>query len=125
VAGRADHEVTRAKLNLAAVVHHDFHAPRDEVANVGSLAAVGLGNGLDVLGPLPARLKPGATDGAVLRLNQLKLALAGFELACLLRRVETLADQSCSYGLGNIAEALRAYEDLRGCQRPLRPMGVF
>src|SRR5450759_1100270 len=53
----ADHEITRDEFLLFAVVHHYLHAPGHEVPLVGCLAAFCLGNGLDVLRPLPARLE--------------------------------------------------------------------
>ena len=49
VPGRHDREVAWAVLHLFAVVHHDLHPPGHEVAHVGGLAAVGLGDRLDVL----------------------------------------------------------------------------
>src|SRR5260370_16761415 len=57
VAGRDDAEVSRTELHLFAVVHDDLHPAGYEVAHMGGLATVGLRDGLDVLGPFPARLE--------------------------------------------------------------------
>src|ERR1700687_1056995 len=76
---RGEHEVAGPELHLLTVIHDDLHAPGDEVAHMGGLAAVGLGDRLDVRGPFPAGFERRATDGCAGEVDQLHLAHAGLE----------------------------------------------
>src|SRR6266581_3576610 len=95
VPGRDHGEVARAELRLLPVVHDDLHPAGYEVAHVRRLAAFGLRDRFDVLGPLPARLERCPADGARLDVDEFEFARAGFEQARLLRRVQALADHFC------------------------------
>ena len=76
---RAHHEVTGAELGFLPVVHDDLHTPGDEVAHVRRLAAIGAGDGLDVLGPLPAGVEGGSPNRAAVEVDQFELARSVFE----------------------------------------------
>src|SRR5712692_1021766 len=89
-----DSEVSRAELHLLAVIHDDLHPARDEVAHVSGLAAVGLGNGLDMFRPLPSRLEGRAADCSGFEIHQFDLALAVMKRPGLLRRIKALSYQS-------------------------------
>src|SRR5690606_21215459 len=71
-------DVTGAGLHLGAVVHQDAEAAAHVVLEVRCLAALGPGDGLDVVGPPPAGLEHqaahlGAADG-----DDLGVAVGGF-----------------------------------------------
>ncbi len=62
VAGRYGHYVSRPDFELGAVVHQDALTPGEHVAHVRRLTTVSARDVLDVLGPLPARLKRGEAE---------------------------------------------------------------
>jgi hypothetical protein len=91
VAGRQDGEIAGTVFHfLAAVGHDEFHSPGDEVAGMRGLAAIGLRDGLDVLGPAPAWLESRSPYWAGIEVDQ-------FELACV--AVDTLRTSSGLSGL--------------------------
>src|SRR5579884_2597001 len=95
VSRRGDHHVAGPELVLGAIVHADAHASRDDVARVRALAALGLGDRLDVLRPAPARLEDRtAHDALAADVDDLQLAAVVLEGAHLVRCVEALAQQS-------------------------------
>src|SRR5918995_1237517 len=63
------------------------------------LAAVGAGDGLDVLGPLPARLERRSPHAAFIHGDQLKVAGAVLERPCLFRCVEALPHETSHHCL--------------------------
>src|SRR5712671_7372448 len=93
--GRSHHEVPRTKLHLLAVVHDDLHPAGDEVAHMGGLAAVGVGDGLDVLGPLPTGLERRPANWPALQVHEFEFAHPLLERPGLLGRIKALADHSC------------------------------
>ncbi len=74
MARRHTGEVPRPEVHLFAVVHHHLHPTRDEVSCVSRLTALGLGDRLHVLRPLPTRKERGTTDGTSIRIHQLESA---------------------------------------------------
>src|SRR5713101_2679524 len=62
VAGRRDHDIAWAVVDLRAVVRLDDHPAGEDVCGVIGLAAVGAGNGLHIVRPLPPRLEGPAND---------------------------------------------------------------
>src|SRR5437773_10819771 len=88
---RAHHEIARPELELFAVVHADRHAAADEIPHVRRLAAVGPGNGLHVLGPLPTRLESRAANGRALQADKIEMALVALEWPSFFRRIDALA----------------------------------
>jgi len=89
-----DSKISRSVLHLFAVVHDDLHPARNEVPHVGRLATVGVGNGLDMLGPLPTGLKRSPADGATLNIDYFNFPHALLEGPSLLWRVKTHSNQS-------------------------------
>src|ERR1035437_8896721 len=79
--GRHDCEVPWAVLNLLAVVHDHLHPTGDEVARVGGLATVGLGDRLYMLRPSPTRQERGAADDTAFQVHQAEFAGAPLERA--------------------------------------------
>src|SRR5207247_3762210 len=98
MAWRDYREVSGPELHLFAVVHDDLHPSPDEIAQVGSLAAVSLGDRLDVLGPLPPRLECRATDSPAIKVDQFELAHPVLKRPGLFGRIETLAHHSSHIG---------------------------
>lgn len=90
--GCHDRKVSGAVFHQLAVIHHDDHSPGNEAPEVGGLAARGSGNGLDVIGPLPAGQERGAPDWAGVDVDELEVAGAAFKGSGLLGRVEALAN---------------------------------
>jgi len=72
---RSDHHVPGSELFLRPVVHDHLHSAREEVSEVGRLAAVGLRDRLYMLRPAPSRLKSSQTDRPALEVNKVDLAL--------------------------------------------------
>src|SRR5579884_1384389 len=91
IVARGDgHDVPGTELELGAVVHAHPLAPGYDIAEVGSLAAVGAGNRLHVLGPLPSRLERGPTDHSAAHLHDLDVAAPVFERSPFVGGVEAL-----------------------------------
>jgi hypothetical protein len=80
--------VTGAKISLRAIVHNDLHLTRNYVPGVAHLAAIALGEGLDVLRPLPSRLQEESRYFEVGDGGDLHLALS--EFSDLIRIVQAL-----------------------------------
>src|ERR687883_32586 len=80
--------VARTKIHLRAIIHNDLHVTRNYIPCMAHLAALGLGEGLYVLRPLPSWLKNSSGDFKVADGGGLQLAL--FEVSGLIRIVEAL-----------------------------------
>src|SRR5215217_2302886 len=80
--------VTGTKIRLRAIVHNDLHLTRNHVAGVAHLAAIGLRQGLYVLGPLPPWLQKDSRNFKVSYGSDLHLALC--EISGLIRMVQAL-----------------------------------
>jgi hypothetical protein len=70
-------DVARADLGFRAVIVHDVKLALEDIPDVVHLAAVGLYNRLDALGPAPPRLKGVAADGGALQIHELHSCLVG------------------------------------------------
>src|SRR5438552_2305990 len=88
---RTHHEIARPELELFAVVHANRHPAADEIPHVRRLAAIGPGNGLDVLRPLPARLESRAAYGRAPQAHKIGTALVVLEWPGFFRRIDALA----------------------------------
>src|SRR5713226_3371158 len=96
-----DKAVAGFDLLLRAVPTDDFHAPLNDVSDMVDLAAIGLRDRLNVLGPLPARLMVRTADGHAADVHDLQLALA--EWARFVGRVKALlVNRSLLLGSGCI-----------------------
>src|SRR5207248_2172513 len=89
VAGRDQVRAAGLDVDLRAVVVLDVHRAGDQIAKVLGLAAVGLGDGLDALRPLPSRLEREPADLGAADVYDLDAGLVG--RADLIRRVHVLA----------------------------------
>jgi hypothetical protein len=89
-----DGKVSRAVFHLLAVLRDHLHPAGDEVAGVRGLAAVGLGDRLDVFGPTPAGLEGGPAHRSAIEVDQLQPTGSVLEGADLFGIVEALSDQS-------------------------------
>ncbi len=69
VAGRDVEHVAGDDLELGAIVHHHMRSARDADSDMMELAALGSGDGLDVLRPMMARLLDEAPDDQVAEAN--------------------------------------------------------
>jgi hypothetical protein len=87
--GRDRHHLTGPQLLLGAVAHVDAHAALLDVAEVGDLAELRLGNRLYVDRPAPTRLKVATRDRSAGHRHHVSHALA-LEQAGFVRLVETL-----------------------------------
>jgi hypothetical protein len=75
VTGRDLEGIAAHDVHGGAVGHLDAQTPRYHVADVVNLAAFGANDRLDVLGPTPAWLEHGASDGQLSQLDQLDAGL--------------------------------------------------
>jgi len=82
-------DIARTDFALSAIIHTDAHAPGQNVASVGRLAGVCLGQWLDVLRPAPPRLKRAAQDGRPTYVDYRGLPL-GRKGPCLVGPVQAL-----------------------------------
>src|SRR5215213_1049499 len=89
VAGRNRGGLAWPDLRLGAVVHVDPHASRDAVPEMGHLARVRLGDGLEVCRPLPTGLEHASRDRLAGEVDDVRLALA-LERPSFVRRLEVL-----------------------------------
>src|SRR3990170_1232370 len=89
MAGGQGRNLARADLELRAVRHHDVDAAGGVVLEVGRLAPLRAGDGLDVLRPAPARLKRELAHDAAADVDDLGLPL--LKRPCLVWVPEVLA----------------------------------
>ena len=92
--GRAREYVTRADLDLAAVVHPNRHSAGDDVCEMRNLARVGPGNRFHVARPAPPGFEGAATNRLATDLEHFRLAVS-LERPYLVRRVEVLDLGAC------------------------------
>src|ERR1035437_5065155 len=87
------HEIARTELHFLSVVHHDLHATGDEVAHVGCLATVCLGDRLHVFRPFPPWLERRAAYRTAFNIHYFELALTPLKESSLLGRIKALANE--------------------------------